>query len=311
VQTSTYVMSMLNTFLLLLACGSIAVGKYVEPLSFTEPNKTVTLGSDGYSTSRWNDTGVFQRAIDDVAAAGGGHVVVPADTYRVKEVWLKSEVHIVFMGASSVYAHTAEVASWEHVNMFNVNSFGASAGPIENTSIRTVGGRTEIIFGDHINMRAFLYVNARNFLLSNFIIKDTKTLFPSAEFSWQAGRNPDGSQRVPTHGTVEHLRTDDAEFGYGTIQTQAGTDIYFHDIECEGGVTLRLETDWKLMMLAKEGGVRDIVANTIKNVNGRSGALGAHVVAARDKQRRRHRYQHHRCWQPVYGGARGLLAAQV
>ena len=92
--------------------------KFTEPSSYQNPATTVTLGAWPYKTNAWNDTATFQKAIDYVAENGGGKVIVPADTYRLVEVFLKSDVHIVFEGKSTLYPHHQGIADDDTANLF-------------------------------------------------------------------------------------------------------------------------------------------------------------------------------------------------
>lgn len=88
----------MKTLLTFMLCTMTPVGWATTALAgYTEtmnPNSPVrNLGTDyglvdDNATS--NQSGVFQKAIDDLAAIGGGRLIVPKGTYRVSGVRLKS-----------------------------------------------------------------------------------------------------------------------------------------------------------------------------------------------------------------------------
>ena len=51
-----------------------------------------SLVDDGAKT---NQSALLQKAINDVAAAGGGRLILPKGTYRFAKVYLKSNVHLL------------------------------------------------------------------------------------------------------------------------------------------------------------------------------------------------------------------------
>ena len=82
----------------LLAIGftTTAAAAYTETMDPNGPTKNA--GTD-YGlvddNARTNQSDVMQKAIDAVAAAGGGRLVIPKGTYRFANVLLKSNVHLL------------------------------------------------------------------------------------------------------------------------------------------------------------------------------------------------------------------------
>ena len=76
--------------------ASAACAAYTVPDSYRNPKITVAIGSAEYPADAADDSEVFQQAIDDVSAAGGGHVPVPAGEYRLIDIEMKSDVHVIF-----------------------------------------------------------------------------------------------------------------------------------------------------------------------------------------------------------------------
>lgn len=99
---------------------------YTAPRSFLMPKLTAEIGSKQYRVAGPDDSAVFQHAIDDVHAAGGGRVVVPAGVYHVMNIELKSNVHVIFK--RGVILHPAANGD---VNLFKLGMTDA----IENVSL--------------------------------------------------------------------------------------------------------------------------------------------------------------------------------
>lgn len=58
-----------------------------------------------------DDTIAFQEAIDTVAASGGGDVYVPAGTYRLQPIYLKSKVNLIGEDRDSVMLKLSDDAN--------------------------------------------------------------------------------------------------------------------------------------------------------------------------------------------------------
>jgi len=249
---------------LVLMVTATSSAQYTEPNSYLNPSVTVTLGTAEYSTSLPNDTNVFQQAIDDVAAAGGGKVIVPRGTYEIATVHLKSNVHVVFDGHSTISINTTGISPTANLSLFQMGE----AGRVDNVSVRSINSLTRFKLDRavHRRVRAFRVADANNFLISNFDLADTRTSFSGISLGWESqfGDNPDGTARIATAGTVEHFRSSNAHYGYGAIQAQGSRSVLFKDIESIGGVALRLETGFKLLNEALARG--DRMESSIDNV---------------------------------------------
>ena len=52
-----------------------------------------------------NQSETFQKAIDDLAASGGGRLIVPKGSYRLSGVYLKSNVHMLIERDAVIKPH--------------------------------------------------------------------------------------------------------------------------------------------------------------------------------------------------------------
>jgi len=236
--------------------ASNALAAYSEPASYTSPPRVIVMGSSGYSTQAADDSAVFQRAIDDVAAAGGGRIWVPGGEYQLSGVSFKSNVHL------QVHKNATLVLNQQGASVFG---FG---GGIENVSIRGVGGGLFTVqLPDYEQARFIFASGVNNLLIRNVDIEDPHmTVFSSIELTWsrQDGRTPNN---VTIHN-VNQLTT--ADYGYGITQIQAAENTNFSNLRGVGGSVLRLETGWKTMNLANAGGVFNIRATNITSEEGQA-----------------------------------------
>ncbi|QBG47422.1 hypothetical protein EGM51_08470 [Verrucomicrobia bacterium S94] len=255
-----------RTFVLISFCFSVhltAEAGYSEPASYKWPKKVITLGSAGFSTSGWDDSWVFQKAINQVASAGGGRVHVPKGNYRVVNVNLKSDVHITVQTGSKITLHKEGV-------MFNMS------GDIANTSIRGIGGRFTMEMPDVNNARGVLLSSVRNALVSNVNVQDPhQTRYPTLGATWD--QNTNKSATDISFGNITQFQSN---YGYGVAQFQAVTRGTFWNIKCKNGVALRFECgDWKIMTLSGYGGVFDCKANNTTSEQGQAAImLQPHVL---------------------------------
>lgn len=275
------------TFCMSVPMTSNALGQYNDSDSYLNPTVEIRLGSPGYLTDDLLDTAVFQRAVDDVAAGGGGKLIVPRGTYEIAEVYLQSDVHIVFDGQSTVRGNATGFSPDRNINLFRLGDGNASAPGVNNVSIRSLHSPTRFEFdrSHHDRIRAFRVGDANNFLISNFNVADTRTTFSGISLGW-AGDNPDGTARLPDGGTVEHFRSNNAHYGYGAIQAQGSKNVEFRDIEAVGGIAARTETGFSALNQAlgaasrQESSIDNILAQDISSFHGQAALfLAPHTLS--------------------------------
>ncbi|QBG47421.1 hypothetical protein EGM51_08465 [Verrucomicrobia bacterium S94] len=241
----------------LTLCGLNTQAFYSEPASYTAPKKIIRLGDSGYSTGSLDDTWVFNKAINDVANAGGGKVYVPKDSYRAANVQLKSNVHIEIQGGTTITLHT------------DGKPIFAMENNIANTSIRGVGGRWTAKLPDYSKALVIGISHVRNGMVKNINVDDPYyTVHQSISIGWN--RNTDGT---PLDITVGNITQDKEHYGYGVMQSQAGTSMNFYNLKGKGGVPARFETGWKEMNLADRGGVYNVKATNITSEYGQAAVM--------------------------------------
>ena len=225
-----------------------------------------------------DQSAIWQNAIEDLSACGGGKLIVPKGNYHIVEIRMCSNVHLV-IEAGTVLTLSSLKRKNGNTAMFYFS------GPtddsfIENCSIRGDGGQYYVDFsffdsGNASPVRFALLRRVRNFLIADAFIKDNFTKFCGISLTPMKSKNgnrlntSEDSPSRPTCGEIRNCHIDNAHSGYGLCQLHGARDIFFHDISAKGGVTLRLETGAGGLY----EGVYDIRAVNVRNCNGRAAVL--------------------------------------
>ncbi len=274
----------------LLAIGftTTAAAAYTETMDPNGPTKNA--GTD-YGlvddNARTNQSDVMQKAIDAVAAAGGGRLVIPKGTYRFANVLLKSNVHLLIEKDTVIKPFWPEGTK---AVVFNLDAerpikktqmtLEQEQAFIENVSIRGLGGRWIIDYSDRERakgegVRGILAKMVRNFLIADLDVKDNYSVYCGITLTpLQTNRETkDWPVSRATDGTIRNCRIFHASPGYGLTQLHGAQSVHFEDLYAVGGVTLRMETG----ALGDKTAIYDITGKNIVNENGRCAVmLGPH-----------------------------------
>lgn len=268
---SGFLTSVLSTTLALTACtvSSASDGEALNRSTHKEPANVVTIGQVGFETTRPQNSRTFQEAIDTVNEKGGGQVIVPAGTYRIKNIHLKNDVHIVFEPGVTLIP-----GKGKRSNIFNCGNDGV---PVSNVALIGPDQRFTFDFTDVsvtpevTKLRAIGVGDCDGFLFKNFDIKDNYTVFSSLIFGWD-GHEGDRAKHG-RNGTVENITSKNAHYGYGAIQAHSGENIIFRNIKSVGGVAVRLETGLIPMNKAQVGGLDKILVEKAYSQNGQAALM--------------------------------------
>ncbi|OWW25760.1 Iota-carrageenase [Zobellia sp. OII3] len=236
---------------------------YTPPGQNVRANKKNLVTDYGVNHNDQNDdSSKLNLAIKDLSDTGG-ILTLPKGKYYLTKIRMRSNVHLEIEKGTVIYPTKGLTPAKNH-RIFDFAS--KTEEKIENASIVGKGGKFIVdLRGNSSKNQIVADVgNVTNFKISNFTIKDEKTIFASilVSFTDKAGN------AWPHKGIIENIDQANAHTGYGLIQAYAADNILFNNLSCTGGVTLRLETDNLAMKTAKKGGVRDIFATKIKNTNG-------------------------------------------
>ncbi|MCK5173257.1 MAG: hypothetical protein KAR47_07690 [Planctomycetes bacterium] len=231
--------------------------------------------------AKTNQSEIFQKAIDGLAGAGGGRLIVPKGTYCIAGVYLKSNVHLLIEKDTVIKPYWPQ---GEKTVVFILDAKRPSKTTpeqdkefIENVSIRGLGGRFIVDYSERQrkegeSIRAVICRMVRNFLISGLDIKDNFTSHCGLTLTPTGSPDKDVPQwevSRATDGTIRNCRIFNASPGYGLVQLHGAQSVHFEDIYAKGGVALRLETG----AVGPQIAVYDITAKNITCENGRCAVM--------------------------------------
>ncbi len=259
----------LNFYLVTSSVDSVVAQNFYDP-SLETRDVIVDVQADYGANGLGNrdDSNRFQSAINFVSSQGGGVVTVPQGSYQIRNVDLKSNVHV------EIDANAVLSPLLPPTNRINVLFRLGNSALAENVSIRGIGGSFNVEIPPAASRTmVFSLLNVRNFYIANVDIQDSLSVFSS--FSMHPGLRTANDTGIPTRGTIENARTFGAHFGYGLIQVQAADSVNFRNLYGEGGVTLRLESGWARLNDWQPNGVGifDIVGDNIVSEDGNAAVM--------------------------------------
>lgn len=238
---------------------------------YTEKNHLVSttksiIDFGAIANDNIDDSDALQDAIDDASSqTNGGIVNIPSGTFYLKQIYLKSNVHIVIDKDAII-----KITPWEDPdNLKNYALFylNVKNALVENVSIRCAqeDERYTIDFRALVNpnVRAFQLNNTQNFYVADFNVIDDITKFSCVTFGTEDySPSPDG-WNAPTNGIIKNGDVRGAHYGYGLVQAQAANNVLFKNLSGQGGVTLRFETGYDKMNELQIGGLFDCYGRDI------------------------------------------------
>jgi hypothetical protein len=267
----------------IVAFASTSKAEYKETM---DPNALIKNLQTDFGlvddNAKSNQSDVFQKAIDDLAAVGGGRLIVPKGTYQLSGVRLKSNIHLLIEAGTvikpywpegtktAVFLMDADRPSKKKLTEAEEMAF------IENVSIRGVGGRWIVDYSDRDpkkgeGVRAVLCKMVKNFLIADLDVKDNFTTYCGITLTPMQTKHDSKRWSVSraTNGTIRDCRIFNASPGYGLTQLHGAQSVHFENIYAKGGVTLRLETG----AVGLRTGVFDITAKNVVSENGRCAVM--------------------------------------
>ncbi|GJM64286.1 hypothetical protein [Persicobacter diffluens] len=208
--------------------------------------------------------------IKNASNDGGAVITIPKATYKWNDILLQSNVHLEIEAGTIIQPESNSTR-----RIFNLGGNSSNNSRIENVSIEGVGGRFTVDISDpaftNNNLVAFRVGRVDNFKLFSFDIEDRRSSVASICLVYVGNTNE--TRPWATNGVIQGITQYNAHTGYGLVQCYSAENILFKNIICHGGVTLRLETDDKVMKEeikfgAKEAGVDQIFASNVRCTNG-------------------------------------------
>ncbi|KXX70939.1 hypothetical protein AVL50_11255 [Flammeovirga sp. SJP92] len=183
----------------------------------------------------------FQKAIDKASKMKGGRIIVEKGYYQLKDVQLKSNVHIrcekgvVFMPRLDMHPKVQlifAVGRFANENISNVTFIGEG----------NASDRPQFYYDRSIAVkcRAFTVGKVTNLYLENFSVTDDQTVFSAISLNMR--KKGTSKNDRPKNITVKNVSIQDASYGYGLVQGNTGENVWLKDLQSVGGVTARIET---------------------------------------------------------------------
>ncbi|WP_168433265.1 CBM96 family carbohydrate-binding protein [Pontiella sulfatireligans] len=230
-------------------------------------NLVTDYGANGSDAN--DDTVALQAAIDAMTALPtGGKIVIPAGTFYLRGATIKSNVHIVIDPGAVIKPWSSPRSSKSLFFMGALTGTPESAVATINASVRCSDtnqmwtadiSSLDILY----HFKAFGCYNTDNFMISNMHVVDNMTDISAIVLN--AGKYNGTFYNVPQNGLIMNCSTTNSHSGYGLIQMQNGRHIFYKNLSCNRGVTLRIETD---MAVGQTSGLDDVWGRDITNVDG-------------------------------------------
>ena len=225
---------------------------------FNKPSGLPTKNFTGTTSSQ------LQTLIDN--NPNGAIIKIPTKNYTWGEVQIKSKIQLEIASGTVIKPSNSNVK-----RIFSIGTSG-NGNRVTGVSIVGVGGKFTVDISANANLNKNIAVikmgRVTNFNISNFNIKDRRTSLASILLNYIPSNSD--NEPFPKEGVFEAInQTGVVHTGYGLIQGYSASNVLFKNLNCNGGITLRLETDDKTMKNAvknggKTFGMHDIYADGIK-----------------------------------------------
>lgn len=239
---------------------------YTETMDMDGPSlncRNRGLRHDGAETDQ---AGVLQAAVDELAAKGGGRLIIPNGTYAFTPVEIRSNVHVLIEKDTVIMPFLTDPP---HAGR-GVFTIGRGSGHADNVSIRGLGGRFTVDFRRDYNhasrVRAIIVGDVTNFLISDLNVQDCYTIFSAITIS--APQTDRKGFVGAIDGTIRDCSIYHASNGYGLVQAHSAKSVLFENLYALGGVAMRLECGVRPDNPQQLGGVFDVLGRNVRCENG-------------------------------------------
>ncbi|MBD0401968.1 hypothetical protein [Flammeovirga sp. EKP202] len=183
----------------------------------------------------------FQKAIDKASKIKGGRIIVEQGNYQLKDVQLKSNVHIRCK-EGVVLMPRLDIESKSQL-IFSVGRFANE--DIKNVTFIGEGdlsNRPQFYYDRSIAVkcRSFTIGKVTNLYLENFSVFDDQTIFSTISLNMR--KKGTSKNDRPKNITVKDVSIYNASYGYGLVQGNTGENVWLKNLQSVGGVTARIET---------------------------------------------------------------------
>ncbi|AIZ42321.1 T9SS type A sorting domain-containing protein [Cellulophaga baltica] len=191
------------------------------------------------TNSSGDDSATLQNLINTLSQQGSGQITIPAGTWQLGEIEMKSNIHL-FIHPDAIIKPTL-TAGLPNYSIFRIGYTNTKS---TNVSIRAISGVFTIDLtglAPETRITPFNVKEAENFMVAGCKVKDRQTIH--ATLNCSASQRA-GIWRGPKNGLIKNITVQNAHGGYGAIQVRTGENLFFKNINSlSGGATLRIETD--------------------------------------------------------------------
>ncbi|CAZ96032.1 iota-carrageenase [Zobellia galactanivorans] len=185
-----------------------------------------------------DDSGTLNQLITTLADQGGGVITIPAGTWLLGAIKLKSNIHLVFDQGAIV---KPKLGNFTDHSIFEIGYTGVK---VSNVSIRSNTNKFKIDMSElpyNTRILPFNIKETENFMISGCHVIDKWTVHSTVNLGLSK-RN--GVWAGSKNGLVKNISVINAHGGYGAVQTRVAHKVFFKNISSQGGgATLRIETD--------------------------------------------------------------------
>lgn len=191
------------------------------------------------------DSELLNQQIANLSNNGGGVIRITKGTYCLKEVLLRSNIHIKIDSDVTIQPDLTGYVAGKNLNMFlvgedfYVENVAITNSDEDNTDVST-WFKGFIPAGDNIGVRFIEFGNVKNFKFSGLRLTDNYSKFSNIVLNFPSSENADELSR---DGIIKDIVMTGMHVGYGVVQMQTGKNILYNNIDGQGGITLRIETD--------------------------------------------------------------------
>lgn len=228
-----------------------------------------------------SDTVELEKLIDNLSSNGGGKIRIKSGTYTFRDVLLKSNVHITIESNTTITLENQSLGQNARNGFrYFFSLSGKEVGkPLENVKIVGLGTpttRPKLVLEKFreswgiVHNRAISLGYVKHALIENLTIVDDYTSGAAIAFNPVDINDDDLTAQIAENVTVANVSLSKASIGYGLVQTNVGRNILLKNLECEGGMTCRIEahTGRKYDL-----GVYNIVVKNVSSKNGKAAVL--------------------------------------
>ncbi|WP_366183898.1 hypothetical protein [Flavobacterium ovatum] len=227
------------------------------------PSKEVVIVLNGNCSSA--DSQLLNKEIATLSSAGGGVIRIRKGTYCLKDILLRSNIHIKIDSDVTIQPDLTGVVAGRNINMFIVGEdFYVENVAITNSDENSTDSSTWfkglIPAGDDIGVRFVEFGYVKNFKFSGLSLTDNYSRFSNIVLNLPSSENVD---EASTNGIIKDIIMTGMHVGYGVVQMQTGKSVLYKNLDGQGGVTLRVETGASATNQVNKVTVDDVVGRNI------------------------------------------------